>query len=109
MKAVNIAVISSVIFAVIFGGLSLLLYFGDWPRMALLSSLGLFVGVVAAPEFEPKAFKRAWLLQLMAGFVAGGIIGVLFNLGATEVTAIALVGGIVGWSAPIWVKHVPIP
>jgi len=109
MKAIRISLISSFGFAFVFGLSSLLFYFGDWKRTLLVTLLGLFIGFIVAPEIEPKVFKIAWLVQLIGGLFAGGIIGWLFLSSAEKVGISIICGGIFGWLAPFWVKHVQIP
>ena len=109
LKGIKVSIYSGLFFAVLFGAISLIFYFGEWSRFFLVSSFGLFVGLVAAPEFEPRAFKKAWLFQLVNGIIAGVLIGLVLGLSQENIFAIAIIGGFVGWSAPYWVKHVQIP
>ena len=75
MKAVKVATLSGLAFAAIFALFSLLFYFGVWLRLMLVAGSGLFVGLVAAPELEPDAFRHAWLPQLLSGLIAGAMLG----------------------------------
>ena len=109
VKALKVSVICGLGGALIFAAFSLVFYFGEWARLALVFVMGLFIGLIAAPELEPKAFKMAWLYQLGSGVVAGLLVGLAFNLGAETIMLTTLLGGLLGWSAPFWVKHVPIP
>jgi hypothetical protein len=109
MKALKVSAICSFGFALLFAAFSLVFYFGDWPRLGFVFFTGLFVGLVAAPEIEPKAFKRAWLFQLGSGVASGVLVTLAFHLSAEAITLGALIGGLLGWSAPFWAKHVPIP
>ena len=109
MKSLKTAALSGIGFAALFAVFSLLFYFGDWPRLALVTCAGLFVGLVAAPELEPKAFRHAWLLQLLSGLMAGALLGWGLGLGIEAVILATVVGGLLGWSAPWWVKHVQVP
>lgn len=109
MKALKISMLFSLSFSTFFGLVSLVLYFGEWERLLLLCLLGFFIGFVAAPEFEPNAFKKAWLLQLSGGAIAGLLVGLIFVLNSENILALVLIGGFIGWAAPYWIKHVPIP
>jgi len=109
MKATRIILISSCGFSSMFGVSSLLFYFGDWTRFLAVTLLGFFIGLIAAPEIEPKAFTLAWLLQLCSGMLAGGVGGWLFQLTFESIAVSIVIGGFVGWLAPFWVKHVSIP
>lgn len=100
---------SILFFTVIFTVVSSVMYFGDWGMVALISCAGLFVGVVAAPSFEPKAFKHAWAYELFSGAAAGGAFGLAFG-GVAEAAGLgALLGAFLGYLAPFWVKHVQVP
>tara|TARA_B100001540_G_scaffold12936_1_gene11384 strand:- start:6984 stop:7280 length:297 start_codon:yes stop_codon:yes gene_type:complete len=89
--------------------LSLVFFFGDWARLIWVTSFGIFVGVVAAPELDRKAFKFPTLLQAFSGGVAGCVLAVV--LGVTPESTFTLIGlGVmVGASANMWVKYVQIP
>lgn len=70
MSAIKSITLSVLFFTGIFALVSLIFYFGDWERFFAVALMGLFVGLVAAPELEPKAFKMGWLWRL-AAFSAG--------------------------------------
>ena len=109
MKAVKITIISSIGLAVTFSVFFFVFYYGDWFRLMHMAAVGFFIGFVGAPEFEPKAFKKPWLLQLTGGAFAGIFFGLGFNHSLTNILMMALIGAVIGWSAQYWVKHVPIP
>jgi hypothetical protein len=109
MKALKVSAICSIGFALLFAAFSLVFYLGDWPRFVFVFCTGLFVGLVAAPEFEPSAFKMAWLFQLGSGVAAGTLVALAYQADAETIGVAALLGGVLGWSAPFWAKHVQIP
>lgn len=109
MEALKISIISSFGFAIFFAIFSVFFYFGDWTRLWIVFFLGFFIGLVAAPEIEPKAFKMPWMLQLFSGLVAGLIAGLFFDLNPTYIVMVTLLGGLLGWLAPFWVKHIGVP
>ncbi len=109
MNAVKISLICSLGFAVMFGFFSLLFYFGDWTRLYLVTLFGFFIGLIAAPEINPTAFKMPGLVQLFSGMCAGGVSGWFFQLTLENIIITIIVSGVLGWLAPFWVKHVPIP
>ena len=109
MSQLKVLLYSGIGFALVFSGFSLVFYFGDWPRLFLVGSFGLFVGLLAATEFEPKVFKKAWVIQLICGAIAGAIAGMVFSINSTDIVSTSIIGGFIGWSANLWVKHVPIP
>jgi hypothetical protein len=108
-KALKVATLSSAGFALLFAAFSLVLYFGEWERLIFAICSGLFIGLLAAPEIEPIAFKNAWLFQTICGAISGVFLALGFQLNIEAVLFASLVGALIGWSAPIWVKHVPIP
>ena len=99
----------ALVFGSLFGGVSLIFYFGEWDRLAIVTLLGVLIGTLFAPELEPKKFKKGWLLQIVAGFIAGIIAGIFFGLSGELIFCCAIIGGFLGWIAPSWVKHVQIP
>lgn len=107
--ALKVAVFSGIGFAIVFAAFSLVFYFGDWHRLAFVFFTGLFLGLVAAPEIEPKAFKNAALFQISSGAISGLMVAIAFQLGTEAVLLGGLIGALLGWSAPVWAKHVPIP
>jgi hypothetical protein len=109
IKKIKILCYSGIAVSLLFSAFSLVLYFGDWPRLMLVACFGLFIGFLAAPEFEPKAFKRAWAVQLTCGAIAGAIVGYMLNLNHTEIVSAAITGGFIGWSANLWLKQLQIP
>jgi len=109
VQAAKITFFSIIAFAGSFALVSTIFYFGDWARLIWVSSLGLFIGVVAAPEFDRKAFKFPTTLQAIAGGVAGYLVAQFFGLSPESTVASAGLGGMVGVSASFWVKHVVIP
>ena len=71
MSQLKVLCFSGIAFSLVFSGFSLVFYFGDWSRLILVACFGLFIGFLAAPEFAPKAFKKAWVIQLICGAIAG--------------------------------------
>ena len=105
----KVILISTLAIAALFGAIALVFYSGDWKRFRILVLAGGFVGLLAAPEFEPKLFKNAWVYQLCSGVIVGGLIGFSF-VSSPEVAGIgAVVGGLLGITASYWVKNVPVP
>ena len=108
LKAIKISLISSFGFAAVFAVFSLLFYFGDWERLSIVAFFGFFIGLIGAPEIEPKAFKYPRIVQLFSGMLAGAVVGYFFQLGSEYVIVAVLIGGLLGWLAPFWVSHAPI-
>ena len=109
MSKLQVISVSVLCFAGFASVLSLIFYFGDWPRLIAVVVVGVFLGLLAAPSIEPKAFKHAWAYELLSGAMAGVLIGFIF-IGSGEAVAVgALLGGVLGYTAPYWIKHAPIP
>lgn len=106
---IKIIILSALLFIAVCCIFSLLFYFGDWQRLAFSAFCGLFVGVMFAPEFEPKKFKRAWLLQASSGAIAGLIVGLAMGCGFGLVVCCTVIGAFIGWLAPSWLKQLSIP
>jgi ABC-type xylose transport system permease subunit len=109
MKQLKILSICGLVCALVCAAGSLIVYFGDWYRLSVVSVFGLFLGFIAAPEIDPKAFKKPWLIQLICGAIAGLLAGFSFSLPATDLVYTTIIGGFIGWSANLWVKHVTLP
>jgi uncharacterized membrane protein YeaQ/YmgE (transglycosylase-associated protein family) len=105
----KITIYSALIVSAVFSCFSLVFYFGEWDRFAVVTIFGLFIGIIAAPKIEPKKFKHGMLLQISAGVVAGIFAGVFFNLSIDLVASCGVIGGFLGGLAPSWIKHVQIP
>lgn len=101
----RITIYCALFFAVIFGLFSFVFYFGDWHRLGFVAAFGLFFGICAAPDIEPKKFKHGWLLQIAAGFIAGLLAGVFFNLEIGLIFSCGIIGGFVGRLTPMWARY----
>jgi hypothetical protein len=109
MSKLRVIAFSILLFGGAFSIFSLIFNFGDWHRLAFVSAAGIFIGVVAAPSIEPKAFKLAWAYELGFGCLAGAALGWVLGTSVELMGIGALVGAMLGYLAPYWVKHVHIP
>tara|TARA_R110002049_G_scaffold309058_1_gene516336 strand:- start:2185 stop:2592 length:408 start_codon:yes stop_codon:yes gene_type:complete len=109
VQAAKITMLSVLLFVALCSVFSLVFYFGDWTRLIWVASFGLFVGIVAAPELDRKAFKYPTLLQAVSGGVAGCLLAVALGLSSESTFALIGLGLIIGASANIWVKYVNVP
>ncbi len=109
MKWLKISFISSLIFSVLFSTFSLIFYFGDWSRLIVVAIFGVFIGLLAAPEIDRKAFDNPLLFQVFSAAMAGAIIGYYFSTNIEIIVSSCIIGGFIGWLAPYWLKHVQIP
>lgn len=90
----------------IFGGIN----FGySLKSCSFLALSGIFLGLVAAPEISPKDFKHPIVWQI--SFCTLGFMVVAFVLSAPPLGYLlaVLLGIIIGYLAPGWVKHINIP
>ena len=109
MKWLKISLLSSLFFSAIFSAVSLLFYFGDWERLFFVAIFGIFVGLLAAPEIDRKEFSYPCLFQIINGAIAGFIVGSHLSSNTEIIILSVIIGGVFGWSAPFWLKHVQIP
>jgi len=109
MKALKVAVLCALGGAILFGGIALLFSGGDVFSGVAAAVLGLVLGLLAAPEFEPKAFRHAALYQGACGAAAGGLIGGWLTASIETGLLAAGIGALLGWLAPRWLHHVQGP
>jgi hypothetical protein len=103
--AILVAVIMGIVFA-IFGGLSEGFHLQS---LGILFFCGFLIGAMAAPELEPKAFRFPTVWRITT-CTLGFIVGAIYLKASLENIALAaFVGAILGYLAPYWIKHFPIP
>ncbi len=83
--------------------------FGDWKKLSFYLLFGLFIGLIATPEIDPKSFKTPWIFQSICGLIAGTVFGFGLDFESTNLLASIIIGGFLGWSAPFWLKYMTIP
>ena len=108
MSKFSVITFSILFFGGAFSIVSLVFYFGDWQRLLLVTSMGVFIGLVAAPSIEPKAFKYAWRYEIVFGSLAGLMIALIFENNTDVIVSGMFVGGLLGYLAPYWVKYVQL-
>lgn len=105
----KIAIFSVVFFAVAF------VVFGGFPRgwsarsVALLAASGAFLGAIAAPELEPRAFRQPVLWQMFFAILGSLLFAVKVGAGPVGFAIAVLVGGVLGYFARFWVKYITTP
>jgi hypothetical protein len=109
MKSILFTIKVAVLTGLVFGSLSLLFYFGDWSRFLLVSLFGFAVGTIAAPEIDASLFKNGWALQIFGGLFGGVSFSLLVTTDMQMVFAVAILGGLIGWLGPFWIKHIQVP
>ncbi|VFR48949.1 hypothetical protein ANT2_2365 [plant metagenome] len=109
MKALKISLCCGLVGAILFGLIGLLSGgFGKFHWLAA-AIVGLLLGLIAAPEFEPKAFRHAAWYQAGCGALAGGLVTAWLGLPASTCLMAAVIGGLIAWLAPWWLHHVQAP
>ena len=109
MEKINFSILCAIGFGLLFGLFSAVLYFGDWQRLVFVFLVGVFVGLLAAPEFKPKLYKNIATYQICSGAFAGLCAALAFVPSAEAAVLGFLAGGLLGWLAPYWLKHMPMP
>lgn len=95
--------------ASIFSVVSLISDFGDWNKLRSYAIIGAALGLLAAPEFEPKAFSYPVLWQSFCGGLCAFLIAVSIGASAENARIAFLVGTILGMTAKLWLKHMSLP
>jgi len=103
------AAIFGLSFAAIFGLCSLIFYFGDWIRLGVVSALGLFAGILAAPEFEPKHFTSPIVWRTISGGIFAFILSLVIHPSGDYMLVFTVSGALLGATASLWLKHLQIP
>jgi len=109
MEKLGISVGCGMVLGFVFAVLSLLFREGGADEHGILFCLGFFVGLVGAPEIFPEHFRNAAMFQTSSGAIAGLFGGLAFSTSLEAAILGLLLGGLLGWLAPYWVKHVRIP
>ena len=81
----------------------------DVRTAALLGLAGATIGAIAAPELEPDAFRFPAAWQMAFGVTGCLLIAVYFQADRTGYGLAVVGGALMGFSAPWWIKHVPLP
>jgi len=108
MNRVFILVFSSVGFAILFGTASFIFNFGQWKQLVLFMLMGMGIGVLLAPVFNPEYFESALPWQIVGGAFAGFFGVFAMSSSATSGLLGALVGIVIGATAPFWSKPIEI-
>ena len=108
-KGIKLALIVSLIFAVIgivFGGLT----YGFTFRTVIVYGLfGALLGAISAPELEPKYFQYPMIWQVISSIMGCLLFAYGIHASSEGYVLALLVGGFLGYTAHFWVKHVVFP
>ena len=105
----KVTIISGLVSSGACGLLTLFLNFGDWGKLGLWMGLGLFLGFLAAPEFEPKHFKFPVLWQTACGGLGGMMLALILKADPNYFMLSMFLGLILGATAKFWIMHFPGP
>ena len=108
-RGIKAAVFLSVFLALLFvivGGFSLGY---SASNVLFLGGAGAIFGMIGAPELEPEAFRypRAW--QILFAVLGCTLFAFSLNAQAEGIAVAVVVGVVLGYSAPYWVKHIDAP
>jgi len=103
--ALVVAVALALVF-VIFGGIA---HGYTWRNVALLASAGAVIGAIGAPYIEPQAFRHPTLWQMFFSVLGCVLLAVYLSAGADGYALAIVVGIVIGYLAPYWVKHIQVP
>jgi hypothetical protein len=107
--ALKIAIVTvtacALVFAIV-GGAS---YGYTVSNVLFFSAFGAILGAIGAPYIEPKAFSHPIFWQVSFSIVGGLLIALYLQVGPEGYALATIVGAILGYTAPIWVKHVQGP
>jgi hypothetical protein len=105
----KVALFASAGFAVlfvVFGGFSA----GYTLRsVGLLALAGALLGAIAAPDLEPKAFRFPELWQMFFAILGSILVAILLKAGPIGYAIAVVVGGVLGFYARYWTKHINVP
>ncbi len=75
-------------------------------NLVISALLGLTLGALAAPAFEPKLFPSPERWQAAAGAVGGALLALLAGASPQVIATAAVTGAVLGALANYWVKYV---
>jgi len=109
MDKISFSVLCSGCCGLVFCIPAIIFYPDDIKRITFVFFAGLFVGLVAAPEIKPKLYRNVAFFQTASGALGGVLAAIAFHP-KTDVAIFGfLLGGILGWLGPYWLKHITLP
>jgi hypothetical protein len=66
---------------------------------------GAAIGGMLVPEIEPRSVRVPALWQVACGAVGGALIALALETSAVGIVVGALVGLVLGWLSPYWLKY----
>jgi hypothetical protein len=105
VAAVFLSTFLGVLF-IFFGGMSLGF---SVESVTFLGVAGAVFGMIGAPEIEPKAFKHPILWQVFFSSVGSVLFATALRASAEGYVLAILIGLVLGYLAPYWIKHIQVP
>ncbi|GGM19729.1 hypothetical protein ACFQDN_25050 [Pseudomonas asuensis] len=103
--AIVIAIGCAIIFAIL-GGVN---YGYTLSNAILFAAFGVVLGAIGAPLIEPKAFSYPISWQVFFSILSCLLIAFHLQVGPEGYALATIFGAVLGYTAPIWVKHVQGP
>jgi hypothetical protein len=105
-KVVGLASIAFGVLFVVFGGFS----FGYSVRSVLLLGVaGVLLGLIAAPDLEPAAFRSPILWQMFFSILGSLLVAFQVDAPPFGYAIAVVVGALLGYFARYWTKHINVP
>ena len=109
MKILLKSLIFAAAFSAAFSIVGLISNYGEWNKLRGYAIVGAVIGLLAIPEFEPKAFVHPELWQAFWGGVCALSIAVSLGSSAQAIGLATLFGAVLGLTAKLWLKHINLP
>lgn len=91
---------------VLFGGMRLGY---DVASVSFLAASGAILGAIGAPEIEPKVFRYPALWQMSFATIGCVLLAVAMDAPLEGYMLAVLVGLMLGYLAPFWIKYIQAP
>ena len=91
---------------VIFGGFTLGF---STVNLLFLGGAGAILGMIGAPELEPGAFRYPTLWQMLFAVFGCTLLAVVLDAPPEGYVFAVVIGVVLGYLAPYWIKHIQAP
>jgi hypothetical protein len=105
----KVALFASAAFAVLF------VMFGGFSSgyslrsVTILAVSGALIGLIAAPELEPAAFPSPLAWQMFFSILGCLLVAFHLKAGPAGYATAVIIGGLLGYFARYWIKHINVP
>ena len=103
--SIGVSLVSAIVFAV--SGCLSIGY--SVHNVAWLAGAGAIFGAIGAPYVEPKVFRYPILWQTSFSVLGCVLVGAALGAGPGGYGLAVIVGLILGFLAPYWIGHLPLP